>query len=361
MTRIVLVGALPPPVHGMAAVNQAIFNQFKKNGVDLRVIDISSATLYRSFLRRLSRLPKVLGGLFRFLLLPGYRGEALYMSVSGGLGQLYELCFLLIARARSMKIYLHYHSFAYLDRHKLITELLIRAGGPQCTHITLSREMSCRLKARYKAATQVVWVSNAVFFAGNGATKLADRPGLRTLGFLSNISADKGIFDFLDLVAACEAEGLPLQARIAGPFQDQETENRVRARLEQIPSAEYVGPKYAEAKTAFLNSIDVLVFPTRYVNEAEPLTLHEAMQHKLPVIAYGRGAVPEIININCGMVIDPEGPFVPVALECLKRWLENPDSYKAASSAALQQFAAIMERNLQQWHTLIGGIFRNTT
>ncbi|MGK2925646.1 MAG: hypothetical protein ACSLE2_08485 [Lysobacterales bacterium] len=38
------------------------------------------------------------------------------MSVSGGLRQVYELAFLLLARMRGMRLFLHDHSLEYLDR-----------------------------------------------------------------------------------------------------------------------------------------------------------------------------------------------------------------------------------------------------
>ena len=159
-----------------------------------------------------------------------------------------------------------------------------------------------------------------------------DSVGLRkavgTLGFISNIAREKGVFEFLDLMTAVDMAGLPLHARLAGPFQDADTEQAVRERLRSLPHVEYVGPQYGAAKDAFYAGIDALVFPTRYDNETERVTNHEAMSRGIPVIAYGRGCIPEIVGADCGLVIDPAEPFVPAALAKLESWLADPAAFR---------------------------------
>ena len=361
MRHIILVGALPPPVHGMAAVNAAIYDQLKDGNIELSVIDISASTLHRSLIVRFGRLPRVIWGLGKFLFHFRHKGDTLYMSISGGLGQLYELAFLSIARLFSMRVYLHYHSFAYLNRYNPVTNALAKVGGPSCVHITLSPGMASRLRSCYPAARKVLSLSNVVFSPETGVSVQGVRPCLITIGFLSNISIDKGIFDFLDLVTACENAGLQLKAKIAGPFQDADTEKKVKQRLAKTSIVKYVGPKYGNDKILFLDSIDALIFPTRYVNEAEPLTLHEAMQNYLPVIAYGRGSIPEIVDSKCGLVIDTEKPFVPEALARLKQWLDRPEDYRAASRAARERFVSTQNDNLSVWKKLIGDIHADHT
>lgn len=352
-SQVVVVGAFPPPVHGMAAVNAAVWEALRHAGVEPRVIDLSAPSLDRSLIVRFGRLPRVLRGLFRLVAMPRLRGGTLYMSVSGGLGQLYELSFVSLARLRGMKLCIHHHSFAYLNAPSRLTRILAKAADASAVHVALSPRMAERLKAVY-GVIRVVPVSNAVFLV-NDEGQLAESPSswLGTLGFISNIAAEKGVFDFLDLMSAAQDMRLPLRAKLAGPFQDAETERQVHARLATLPAVEYVGPKYGAEKDAFFASINALVFPTRYVNEAEPLTLHEAMSRAIPVIAYGRGAIPEIVEPECGKVIDPAEPFVPAALAQIEGWLADPAAFAAASSAATRRFAEIYVQSEQHWQTLL--------
>ncbi len=353
-SNIVMVGPFPPPVHGMAMVNAAMRSALQKAGAAPLVIDLSSPDLNRALAARLGRLPKVARGLVRLIRARGLRGATLYMSVSGGLGQVYEVLFALLARGRGMRVFLHHHSFAYLDTPSRLTQWLVRVAGSGAVHITLSTKMAERLNRIY-GASRVVPVSNAVFFVSpNAAAPI--RPRLETLGFLSNITTEKGVFEFLDLCAAARDKGLPLRARLAGPFQDGETERQVRERLAALPGVEFVGPRYDAEKDDFYAGIDVLMFPTRYVNEAEPVTLHEAMSRAIPVIAYGRGCIPEIVGPDCGLVIDPAAPFVPAALSQLETWLADPGAFEAASQAAAHRFEKTYTENTGRWAGLLAEI-----
>jgi glycosyltransferase involved in cell wall biosynthesis len=169
---------------------------------------------------------------------------------------------------------------------------------------------------------------------GNEGGSIQPRERLVTLGFLGNISADKGIFEFLDVLSRLRDLGYDLKGKIAGPFQEAKTEQSVMLRVEQASNAQYIGPVYGDDKSEFFRSIDVLLFPTRYSNEAEPLTMHEALMHGVPVIAYGRGSIGEVIADGAGIVIDPECNFVDEAVRQIESWVNGPLSLKQASVAA---------------------------
>ena len=129
-----MVGAFPPPLHGMSAVNGAVRAQLERIGIPIEGINIAAPSLDRSLTARLSRLPNALRGMVRFAF-RAHRGETLYMSVSGGFGQLYEVFFLLLARLHGLRIFLHHHSYAYLDQRKVLTRMLVSVAGSGSTHI----------------------------------------------------------------------------------------------------------------------------------------------------------------------------------------------------------------------------------
>ena len=351
MTKVMCVGAFPPPVHGMAMVNAAVRDQLCGTGIDLQVIDLSAPNLERSLYARLRRLPKVLLGLWYLMLIPQVNGCKLYMSVSGGFGQIYELLFVSLARMRGMQVVLHHHSFAYLNARKLIAQALIISAGPSAVHIALSLRMAERLQTVYKT-TQVISISNAAFLLSNETLQIKPRLQPRTLGFISNITVEKGIPEFLNLMVAIQAKNLPLKAKIAGPFQDSQTESNVRTYLEILYNVEYVGPKYGADKDEFFAGIDILLFPTRYKNEAEPLIIHEAMSRGIPVVAYGRGCIPEIIEANCGLVVPPADDFVSAALAQICTWIDSPQTFQDTSIAAAERFEALCAESLKSWEGL---------
>ena len=350
--RIVMVGAFPPPLHGMSAVNAAVHDALRKAGTVPVVINIAAPSLDRSLAGRLSRLPLVLRGLGRLAGKGSLGRGTLYMSASGGLGQVYELVFLLLARLRFMRVFIHHHSFSYLSEPNALTRLIIRVAGNHAVHITQSRGMARRLQDMY-GVERALAISNAVFLVDEDPGDMTLRESVKVLGFISNIAPEKGIFEFLDLMAAADAAEFRCCGRVAGPFQDSETERAVRERLRSLPNVEYLGPQYGAAKDAFYAGIDVLVFPTRYDNETEGIVNHEAMSRGIPVIAYGRGCIPEIVGSEGGLVIDPTKPFVPTALAQLGRWLGEPAAFRAVSKTAAKRFVSTYDENKDRWSALL--------
>jgi len=276
------------------------------------------------------------------------------MSISGGYGQFYELLFILFARLCGVRIFLHHHSFAYLNSPSHLTRLLVVAAGVDATHIVLSPGMAEKIKNIYKIKNTLS-ISNAVFLFSGGINSSA-RKRLGTIGFLGNITSEKGVFDFLDLVSAIQDEGIILKARLAGPFQDKETEQLVRQRLTRLPMIEYLGPKYGAEKDAFYSDIDLLIFPTRYENEAEPMTIHEAMSHGVPVISYCRGSIPEIVVRDCGLIIAPDAPFVPAALAQIKIWLGCQSIFERNSETAINNFSKTYTENSRHLRLLMASL-----
>lgn len=352
--KILMAGPFPPPVYGMSTTNAAVSKSLVALGADVLVLNTSAPSLDRSPIARLGRLPRVLGGLRHLLCEQAFQGKILYLSISGGFGQVYEITFLLLGRLRRMRIFLRHCSFAYLDKPSWLARILVKAAGSDAVHVTQSQGMADRLKALY-GAEKVVPISNAVLYP---KSPLAVRPRetLRILGFLSNLSTDKGVFEFLDLLAAAAEKGLPLNAKIAGQFQDEPTKLRVMNRLRALRNVQHVGGVYGAEKDRFFDDIDVFIFPTRYRNETEAKVNHEAMSRGIPVIAYGRGCIPEIVGADCGLVIDPAEPFVPAALAKLESWLADPEGFEAASTAAAARFARTYDENAARWRALLEDI-----
>jgi len=340
-----MLGTFPPPTHGMAAVNAAMRELLMQANMAVLVLDVAAPSLDRGRVERLRRLPRALRALWRLLWLHDARATPLYMSVSGGFGQAYELGFTALARLRGMRLVLHHHSFAYLDQPSRLTAWLTRAAGADALHVVQSPRMAERLREKYPAVRETLAMSNAALLLGDRASSASDAArALATIGCIGNLAAEKGVFDFLDVCQVAQDAGLPIRGRLAGPFQDAGTEQAVRARLEALPHVEYIGPVYGEVKQRFYAGIDVLLFPTRYRNEAEPLVVLEALGSGVPVIAFARGAIPEYVDESCGMVVPLGDDFTAAALAVLRRWHDDTNGLNAARVAARARFGEVRGR-----------------
>lgn len=346
--KILMVGPFPPPVHGLLTTNAELHGNLVASGAEASVLNTSAPSLDRSLSQRLDRLPVIMRGLRQLATMPVPPKPAFYLSASGGWGQSYDVLYLLLARMRKMRVFIRHCSFAYLDAPTLLARLVVALAGKQAVHVTQSKGMAERLQALYGAG-HVIPISNAVLYpkeldAGR------ERTALTTLGFLSNLSAEKGVFDFLDMMAAAKEAGLPVTGFLAGACQDQETRELIEERLPSLPNVGYLGAAYDAEKERCFESIDVLVFRARYLNEIEAKVNHEAMSIGIPVIAYGRGCISEIVGVDCWLVIDP------AALDKHESWLGDPVAFAAASRAIAARFVHTYDESKARWRALLADL-----
>jgi glycosyltransferase involved in cell wall biosynthesis len=336
MRMIAMIGCFPPPMHGMAAINLAMKDFFVSNGVNPTTFDLSATSLSRSFRVRMIRSMRVLqqlGTYYNFLRLR-YK-VSMYISISGGYGQIFEILFILLSRLWNARIVLHHHSFLYIDRPRFLTKILVFCSGRNAYHIALCNLMAKKLKSSYPSICRVEVLSNSALLPlGDGDARIRENIG--TLGFLGNIEADKGIFEFLDVMSRLQKEGNDISAIIVGPFFNKATEILVGNKIAELRSVQYVGPKYGVEKIEFFNSIDVLLYPTK--NDAEPLTVLESMSHGVPVLARSRGCLNEMVNSTAGSVFDFEMDYVSAAISQLRVWRKCPSELMDKSRGAIENY-----------------------
>ena len=171
-------------------------------------------------------------------------------------------------------------------------------------------------------------------------------------GFAARLEEGKGPLVLLDALASVNREGLVAVVRIAGTG-PQLLEAKARARELKLDQAcEFVG-HYSEplGRTAFMNSLDVFVLPSRA--EGTPNGIIEAMAHGVPVISTRVGGVPDIVDDDSGILIPPgDAGALADAMLSLAR---DPARRKAMGVAAKQHYeklfspAAVLPLMLQTY------------
>jgi glycosyltransferase involved in cell wall biosynthesis len=239
------------------------------------------------------------------------RCSTVYVALSGGKRQLIDLLFLLLARLGRRRIFIHHHSFAYLNVPTIVSRLCLHLAG-QSTHIVLCPRMAELLSDHYQIPAERLRVlSNAAF--SDDAPAIGDTTITSELriGFLSNLTREKGVFEFLSVANACQRKGISLAAYIAGPLSDDIRED-FEASIKDT-NVRYVGAVYGCEKANFFRTIDVLVFPSSYLNEAEPVVVLEALSYGVTIICTSRGCLPSMMENGGGIVIKEN--FVTTAVE----------------------------------------------
>jgi glycosyltransferase involved in cell wall biosynthesis len=356
MTRYVsFVGPLPPPVNGFSNVC-AMMLECLRTKMQVDVFDRAPGMRARIFgvLRQLARPARYLATCV------ARRDAVLYVALSGGRGQWLDLTYLLIGKLFRRPIYLHHHSFVYINSPTRLNRCLF-ALVRNDAHIVLSARMGAALTRIYGLSPGMVTVvSNAAFYdvgenprlPGEGAVPLH-------LGFLSNITIEKGIVEFFSILRKLQEAGVAYRAHIAGPCSP-ETRQEFERQMRTVHDVEYVGPLYGAQKEQFYRQLDVFLFPTNYVNEAEPLVIYEAMRHGVHVIACDRGSIAEMLGNGAGLAVARDEIVESAAArlaqfsddrtalaDAKRRSIQQANRVRCASRVALENLLDCMQNNYE--------------
>jgi glycosyltransferase involved in cell wall biosynthesis len=204
-----------------------------------------------------------------------------------------------------------------------------------------------------------VVLSNSFAVIGRGTKP----PGVRrrlVLGHISNLSVEKGFDLVIDTFDAAVRAGLDVAMVVAGPTRTpREREILDSALSRHGDRVQYRGPVYGEEKEAFYRDVDILLFPTRYRNEADPLVVLEAIDRGVAVIAYERGCIAEHVPPDAGFVIPSGGDFVASALAVVEEYASTPAKLARFSELAGRNVPVLRERartSLESVVTAIGAL-----
>jgi hypothetical protein len=218
--EILVVGPFPPPVHGFAQATMDVAALLQAQGFRVKRIDLKPIRDKNSALSSLGiRISQ-----FANLLCAVWRGSRVYVGLSGGMRQVIDLVFLAIGRLGGARLYVHHHSFAYLNRPTRLASICIRISGRSATHIVLCSGMKTALQRLYKSARNVEVISNA----GLKSVRLEfrRRTTVQQIGYLGALTAEKGILEFLSTAAELSQQHRNCVFRLPAPATMLRSESR---------------------------------------------------------------------------------------------------------------------------------------
>jgi glycosyltransferase involved in cell wall biosynthesis len=344
---LIFVGPFPPPLHGKALATSVLASALSERITGLDLVDISEGVAPNPAVRAARKIRGHVTAIAKVLL----HGNAVYVSANSGTGMWLTAAVCGVARARGRLLLLHHHSHDYIGTRRLRMDALTKVSGPAAIHIVLSRGMAERLLQTMPAIRQVSVLNNAGL-VDRSLTDLARRTSSSVvLGHLSNLTADKGVREVVDLAIVAQERGLPLRLILAGPAMDHAAHEAIEHAAAELGAVfEYRGPVYGADKQRFFADVTHFVFPTRYKNEASPLVLLEAMAAGVPCIATARGCIPEDLGTGGGIAIDEDRDFVEAALAYL---IGTRGALPAASKAARARYLQLLTEHEEQIDALI--------
>jgi glycosyltransferase involved in cell wall biosynthesis len=296
---IVVISQLPPPTHGSTVMTKILLDVLVESGDTPILVD--------------RRFSKSIGEVGSISLRKIIAAPVLAVRLMSALSRRPRLCiFFCTNRSFSFLVdvllgeilrlfriptvtYIHTRGYAALaERSPLWRFLVARLLGCATTTVCLGGQLLAELTSFVPKESIVI--------IGNTAEAPPSNRSERERGhilFLSNLLEEKGADVFVEMAIKLCKQDRDLHFSLVGSSADAALTDRLRARVARSRLSDrivFTGPALGAEKWNVLASAEVLVFPTRYRYEAQPLTIIEALSVGVPVVATDVGAISELVQ-----------------------------------------------------------------
>jgi len=317
--KLLLILHRSPPMHGAAKVGDFIGNSEKlKEEFECKFITIKSAETISDIgkinLKKIYYFVelyiKVLYTLFTFrpnklYYTSSIHGVAFYRDLLiSSLWKIYRSIF-------NLDVYLHYHVkginnfVSSSKKNLLLTQFFL-----QNVFIVILSPMLKNDFEKVNSYKNILYLHNGV---ENNLSDLEFENYILKKSFgneihilyISNMILSKGYFEVLKLAKKMKYENCKFH--FAGGWQNEDDKSAFfqyikKNHLENIVT--FHGFVNGEEKKSLFKQANIFVFPTRYENEAFPLSILEAFSYGIPVLSTDEGAIPSMIDVRSGVVLN---------------------------------------------------------
>jgi glycosyltransferase involved in cell wall biosynthesis len=347
--------ALPPPVNGQSLINASMVFRLRQITSAVRLINTSPRSRYRTFRYHLRRSAAVASIPFILAMNIPHNRRCLYTVVEPGHGMLYNFLVIAAARCFGYALFLHHHASSYTKYRDGRFALLCRLAGKRATHIALSEQMALDLRDQYRSCARVIVAHNACHIPDPGGHGLSCPRERLTVGFLSNLSVEKGLDIVLQSYEAIRSKGVMARLLLAGPVVDKlgrrlidEAQGKFGGTIVELGAV--AGP----SKQAFFSELDFFLFPSRYRYEAQPLVVLEALSYGAPALVTRQGYAGELVEV-LGTATQASG-FAAIAADFAHAWISDPRfclAQRGAARARFLELVGISQRQTAQFLSLL--------
>jgi len=309
-----VIGQLPPPIHGSNVMTDRFLNGLVKIGFTVSIVEKKFSARQNEITKisigKILKVPKI--GLEIVIQILLKRPKFCFYFISVQPPAFYvDALFLFILRILKVDyiLYLHGKGLSNLSKRSKGLKKYIVDG-------TLSRAFGgLVLGHRLKSDIDPFIPHNHLFVLPNAVPDI-DSEKIRSrvkspiqILFLSNLIPSKGPMEFLKLAKIICKKVSNIIFVLAGPRRSERFYSEIMdfIRKENLKDVVKVpGPIYGKEKEEFFQKSSIFVFPTYYDKETFGLVNIEAMQWGLPVITTNEGAIPEVVKheIN-GYIVNP--------------------------------------------------------
>ena len=330
--EIHVIAPCPPPITGMTIASRAVADSL---GARAHIHAFSKHNRMSSWQWSVTR--QVLCTSMMLKAAVSSRGRAnVYWVPSSSIGGLIaDTVRALLLSVAFRRVWLHHHVSSYCNKKNILMTAILWILSSKTRHVVLDTTMAKKLEALYEARRFFV-LNNASLVQARSDVPRDGEKSL-TVGFLGNLTREKGVIEALATMRAISELNNDLNFLVAGPLIDAEVSENLDTFVSCDPvRRKHLGLVIGTEKQAFYQDVDILLFPTKYKNEAQPLTIYEGLANGCVVLATPFGGIPEqLAGLNT--CFEP-GDYLNKTVELVSEWIDQPEKLSAAQIAARDQF-----------------------
>jgi glycosyltransferase involved in cell wall biosynthesis len=354
--RVLFIVQLPPPIHGVTMMNQyTVENPGWRARYDVKTLPLHFGQSLNDIGKITSlKMLHMVGFVFRLCrILITFRPSLVYFTIVPT-GKIFYRDALITALIKLFRrrIVFHLHKrgieeMANGSRHK---RWLLRRTFKGVTAICLSEKLTADIRTIYKPEPFILpngieIVNKRIIERNNAAPRIL---------YLSNLVINKGIEVFLKSLVELHKQGCLFHARIVGAPVDYTIEQAkaycAAAGIEHL--VDVVGPMFGADKFDELEMADIFVLPS--FTECVPLSILEAMQFGLPVVATCVGGIPDILQEGVNGLLVPPGSVKDLSARLKQLLLNQPQRVQMGLNAR-ERF--LQKYTLTNFYDQLTGIF----
>lgn len=313
--KILFVCPLPPPIHGSSLVSQNIKDSSLLNeAFEMDFVNLSTSRKLEevgkySYWLYAHKAVRFIGTYLKTLWkLTIQRYDLCYLAITcHGVGFLKDAPFVLLCKFFGRKVVIHQHN---KGMNKDVDRPIYRWLLPMVYRNTKVILLSWRLYPDIEKVVkreQVMICPNGIPDVNSKKTTDERNNDVPHILFLSNLIVSKGVLVLLDALKILKERGFQFVCDFVGGESKELDCNRFNNEVD-IRNLEglaiYHGRKYGNDKYGFFKKADIFTQPT--YDDCFPLTILEAMQHKLPIVATEVGAIPDEVCDDINGLISKE-------------------------------------------------------
>lgn len=345
---VILVGPLPPPIHGVTISTQRLLSSPLREKLDLRHLDTSDhrsmETVGAVDIRNVTLGLASYWDLLRLCL--ARRPDAVYVPISQtALGFLRDSIYLLLPKLFGAAIVIHLRG-GHFGRFYAGTNALMRWYidlSMRCVErVIVLGQVFKPIFAAWIDDGHIDVVPNGTDLVIEGVAEKLRQPnrGPLTVTYLSNLVPTKGIEEFVRMALDLAATEPEVAFLVAGDWLQPNTtaERTVKGLLTGAGDRiRFLGEVRGAAKAALLARTDIYVLPTYYPFEGQPNAIVEAMAAGCAVVSTDHAAIPEtVLDGETGIIVPQRD--VAALTQAVRRLCRDRDALWAMAKASYARY-----------------------